>query len=106
MGSRAVVLETEKAQWGILIASPPMWPVTQCVGSVGKYMHFSCMMLCQDTWETFLSWFGALNISQTHTHTARLCVIVTTGFVNKQFEFPRLYFVTISILGVNLSRAE
>lgn len=71
-------------------------------------MHFSCMMLCQDAWETFLSWFGALNISHTHTHThtACLCIIVATGFVNKQFELPWLYFVTISILGVSLSRAE
>lgn len=57
-------------------------------------------------WETFLSGVWGFNVPQTHTHTACLCVIVTTGFVNKQFELLQLHFVTISILSVNLSGAE
>lgn len=76
-------------------------------------MHFSCMMLCQETWEAFLPGvWGFQCLTNTHTHTpphkdrACLCVMVTAGFVNKQSKLPQLYFVTISMLGVNLSRAE
>lgn len=55
----------------------------------------------------FLVWgFKYITHTHTHTHSACLCIIVATGFVNKQFELPWLYFVTISILGVSLSRAE